>query len=142
MGMKAVFGTTWFLIMYLVCLFTFPDCPLNEDIQQYKSIEEGMMVGLYVEDHWPQVCPQIACVEEINLEKETVTVHWYSSSWTGPCKERNYGVDANRKKVTEVLDIRCCILWQFDLTNKRKTLPDITAKKLKSAYRELGLNVL
>ena len=99
------------------------------------------MVGLYVEHYWPQVCPQIACVEAINLEEEIVIVHWYSASWTGPCKERNSGVGANRKKVTEKLDIRCCILWQFNLTSKRKTLPDVTVKKLKDAYRDLNLNI-
>ena len=124
-----------FLFLFLFLLFT----DYVSDIQQYRGIKKGMMVGLYVEDYWPQVCPQIACVEDVSLEKETVTVHWYSASWTGPCKERNSGVGANRKKVTDILDIRCCVLWQFNLTSKRRTLPDTIAKKLKSIYRELDL---
>ena len=51
------------------------------------------MAGCYVEDFWPQVCPQIhvAYVEEVNLE-EIVTVQLLVLSILdslGPCKERN-----------------------------------------------------
>ena len=127
--------------LLILCLFILLFTDYVDEIQQYRTIAKGMMVGLYVEDYWPRVCPQIACVEDMSLEEETVRVHWYSASWTGPCKERNSGVGANRKKVTEVLDIRCCVLWQFNLTSKRKSLPDIIAKKLKSTYRDLGLDV-
>ena len=125
---------------FVLCIF--PDCfDDDDDMQQYKAIKKGMMVGLFVEDYWPNVCPQIGCVEDVSLNDEVITVHWYSCSWTGPCKERSTGVGANRRKVTEMLDIRCCILWDFSLTSKRKTLKDITVQKLKAAYRELGLDV-
>ena len=110
------------------------------DLTQYQQLKEGMLVGLYVEHHWPDVCPQIASITNADLDNETLTVQWYHSSWSGKCNPVYRGSGKNRVPVTEQIDVRCAVLWDFALTSKNKALKAVTIQRLKTAYRSIGLD--
>ena len=89
-------------------------------VDNFNSMEVDMLVALYV-DYIPHR-PQIARLLEKDEEKMVISVHWFSSSWTGPCKPRHTGSGSNRRPLTELLDLRTAIFWDF------------------SRYREKGLS--
>ena len=109
-------------------------------MDQYAKITRGDLVAVYVEHHWKS-SPQLGRVLEINVEEETILIHWFAASWSGKCSPLYTGGGANRKPKTELLDVRCILLWQFHLTSRKEALSSATVIKLKAAYRELGLSI-
>ena len=126
----------------MFCMYSslsFTDC--QNDLDQFKTLKPGMMVAMYVEQHWPQICPQIAKVFEVNTEEETMKVHWFHSKWKGKCSPAFHGAGKHRTPNVELVDIRCCVLWDFTLTTKNKALKGNTSDNLKSIYSSLHLSV-
>ena len=109
-------------------------------MEQYATVQEGMMVGVYVEHHWDSKNPLIGKVLDIDNEDETFLIHWYGASWTGRCFPLYEGGGTNRKPKSELLDVRCIILWQFSLTKKKGALTGATVGKLKALYSNIKQN--
>lgn len=104
----------------------------ESELTQYGTIKKGDFVAVFVEHHWTGK-PQIGKVQEIDFEEGTLLLHWFSASWTGKCGPLWYGVGSNRKPKDESIDIRCVVLWQFELT-RSSCLKHNTVSRLKNAY--------
>ena len=106
-------------------------------VDDFESLREGMLVGLFV-DYVPHR-HQIAKIVEKDEANLTIKVHWYHSSWSGPCKPKYTGSASNRRPYTELLDLRTVILWDFELTGKKGCLRKQTVSSLRDKYSELDL---
>ena len=103
-------------------------------VEDFATLKEGALVALFVK--YVRERPQIATVLKTDEANLTMEVHWHSAKWSGPCKPLYNGVGPNRKAVTELLDLRTAILWDFSLT-KKGCLKATTQERLKKQYAEL-----
>ena len=135
----SMFVAVWVYTDSLFCIafLVLTDDMAESDLSRFSSIQIGDMIGVYVEHHW-ESNPQIGKVLDVNLKEETFTIHWYYSTWTGKCRPLFLGGGAHRKPKTEILDVRCALLWQFNLTPS-DYLKSVTAQHLKTAYKDLNL---